>query len=223
MVNDGLFITGDGSHSIESKEFGVPYHSRHGAVQETLHVFIKAALHLQAEKKQALSILDIGFGTGLNALATLIESQKLALDIDYTAVEAFPLPFAVVKQLNYIEQLQQPKLADSYFEMHSLSWGQKHQISSQFSLTKLNQRFESLQFNEAFDIIYYDAFAPNAQPELWDEPIMKRMYNALKEDGVLTTYCAKGAFKRTLKKIGFQVEAIPGPPGKREMTRAWKR
>ena len=223
MLQNGLFITGDGSHSIESKQFGVPYHSRNGAVQETFHVFINAALHPQSEEKQTLSILDIGFGTGLNALATLIESQKLALIIDYTAVEAFPLPLAVVEQLNYIDQLQLPDLADSFIEMHSSSWGQKHQISNQFGLTKLKQRFESLQFNEAFDIIYYDAFAPNAQPELWDEPIMKNMYNALKANGVLTTYCAKGAFKRTLKKIGFQVEAIPGPPGKREMTRAWKR
>jgi tRNA U34 5-methylaminomethyl-2-thiouridine-forming methyltransferase MnmC len=223
MVQDGLFITGDGSHSIESKQFGVPYHSRNGAVQETFHVFIKAALHPQSKNKQALSILDIGFGTGLNALATLTESQKLALLIDYTAVEAFPLPISVVEQLNYIEQLQIPALAGSFMEMHHSPWEQTHQITSQFSLTKLKQRFESLQFTEIFDIIYYDAFAPNAQPELWEESMMNNMHIALKKNGVLTTYCAKGAFKRTLKKIGFQVEAMPGPPGKREMTRAWKR
>ena len=223
MEHDGLIITDDGSHSIQSEQFGVSYHSRHGAVQETLHVFINAALKPLAVKKQSLSILDIGFGTGLNAFASLIESQKLSIYINYTAVEAFPLTFSVIEQLNYASQMGVPELQNTFFQMHQQAWNQPEQLSDQFKLTKLLQKFETLDFHNAFDIVFYDAFAPNAQPELWDTPMMERMFQSLKMGGVLTTYCAKGAFKRTLKAVGFIVEAIPGPPGKREMTRAWKR
>ncbi len=223
MEHDGLIITDDGSHSIQSEQFGVSYHSRHGAVQETLHVFINAALKPLAVKKQSLSILDIGFGTGLNAFASLIESQKHSIYINYTAVEAFPLTFSVIEQLNYASQMGVPELQNTFFQMHQQAWNQPEQLSDQFKLTKLLQKFETLDFHNAFDIVFYDAFAPNAQPELWDTPMMERMFQSLKMGGVLTTYCAKGAFKRTLKAVGFIVEAIPGPPGKREMTRAWKR
>ena len=215
-----IFVTADGSHSMFSKEHGVSYHSKHGAIQETQHVFIDAAYHFKSSHQNQLSILEIGFGTGLNAFMTWLESEKNNHQIQYTAIEAFPISMEEATNLNYAESLQQD--TSKFLKLHQSPWGETISLNHNFSFTKNKIKFEELEFRDQFDIIYFDAFAPNAQPELWEISILQKMFDALKKDGVLTTYCAKGVVKRTLKSVGFIIEAIPGPPGKREMTRAIK-
>lgn len=222
MVDDKVFITDDGSHSMFSEKHGVSYHSKYGAIQETEHVFINAAFrHQLSSSPSSLTILDIGFGTGLNAYMTLLEANQHQVKVNYTGIEAYPISMETVQTLNYAEFLQQ----DNYIfrKLHQVTWNEVHTLSAFFGFIKNKKRFEDLNFENQFDIIYFDAFAPNAQPELWEEVILQKMFDALKVNGVLTTYCAKGIVKRTLKKVGFTIEAIPGPPGKREMTRAIKK
>lgn len=220
MLKPGVFITEDGSHSIFSEQFGFSYHSRFGAVQETQHVFIDAALRFKAAVQQEIAILDIGFGTGLNAYMTFLESRRRNLSIDYTAVEAFPITMEQAQALNYSEMLQAEEDQATFLESHQAPWNASIQLSDFFALHKRQQKFQALSFEQSFDIIYFDAFAPTAQPELWNDAMMAAMFRALKPNGILTTYCAKGSVKRSMKKAGFMVEGLKGPPGKREMTRA---
>jgi len=217
-----IFKTSDGSHSIQSEKYGVSYHSRYGAVQETQHVFIDAGLRLKAVVQSDISVLEIGFGTGLNAFMTLLEAEKRNLTIRYTTLEAYPLEAAIYHQLNFPEVLQAQAFENAFRKMHEGPWQEPLQLSDHFVFQKIRSRVEELVFEPAFDLIYYDAFAPNAQPEIWEEAVLEKMYQALLPGGVLTTYCAKGSVKRSLRSIGFRVEAIDGPPGKREMTRAFK-
>mgnify|MGYP002793923942 CR=1 FL=1 len=223
MSEQRIFETQDGSHSIFSEEFGVSYHSKYGAVQETQHVFIDAALRFKAVLKKEISILEIGFGTGLNALMTYLEARKRNLNLTYTTVEAYPISLAQAKALNYNEVLKVKEQEAAIFEqLHSISWNETTVVNENFTFKKCKLLFEELHFDTQFDIIYFDAFAPNAQPKLWELPLMQKMYNALLPEGILTTYCAKGEVKRTMKAVGFEVERLKGPPGKREMTRAIK-
>jgi len=218
-----IFETQDGSHSVFSTEFGVPYHSKYGAIQETRHVFIDAALRFKAVVKKEIGILEIGFGTGLNAYITYLEAHKRNLNIDYITYEAFPLSVEQTAALNYPALLQVSAAeADFFHTMHQVPWNQKVQVDENFSLTKIQQQFQEIDYKEQFDIVYFDAFAPNAQPELWEHGLLEKMFFALRPNGILVTYCAKGSVKRTLKSLGFEIEALPGPPGKREMTRALK-
>lgn len=217
-----LFETQDGSHSIFSEKYGVSYHSKYGAIQETQHVFINAGLRLKAVEQSNISILEIGFGTGLNAFMTYLESEKRGLTIDYTGVEAYPITPEIASDLNYATQVQQPESQAILNKIHEVEWESSHFLNEHFKLTKVKKMFQELNYHNQFDIIYFDAFAPTSQPELWEIPLLTSMYNALKTNGIFVTYCAKGQFKRDLKAVGFTVEAIPGPPGKREMTRALK-
>ncbi len=216
MKNSGIFETGDGSHSILSEKFGVTYHSKHGAIQETQHVFIKHGLKSKLGTSHSISILEIGFGTGLNALMTLLEIKDLSIQVDYHTYEAYPISMETAKQLNY------PKLlgidSKKFLIMHEIDFEKEHLISNNFHFTKYKKSFDTIGFVNQFDIIYFDAYGPGQQPELWDKPLMEKMFLALKKDGILTTYCAQGAFKRNLKAVGFTVQTVPGPPGKREMT-----
>ena len=221
-MSNQLFQTADGSHSILSEQFGVSYHSKHGAIQETQHVFINAALRFKALLQQELSILDIGFGTGLNAYMTLIEATNRNLSVDYTGYEAFPISIQQAKNLNYPALLKMSDTSYPFLMLHECDWGQRISINNHFSFQKCLQTFDQIVYQNKFDIVYFDAFAPNAQPDLWKQPLLEKMYQALKPDGVFVTYCAKGEVKRTLKAVGFQVERLKGPPGKREMTRAIK-
>ena len=217
-----LFETADGSHSILSEQFGVSYHSKHGAIQETQHVFINAALRYKALLQQELSVLDIGFGTGLNAYMTLIEATQRNLSVDYTGYEAFPISIEQAKNLNYPALLNTSDTIYPFQLLHESDWEQRIAINNHFSFQKCLQTFDQITDQNRFDMVYFDAFAPNAQPDLWKQPLLEKMYQALKPEGVFVTYCAKGEVKRTLKAVGFQVERLKGPPGKREMTRAIK-
>jgi len=215
--------TADGSATIYIEELNEHYHSKHGAIQEALHVYIKSGLFffVQNNEAQKVNILEIGFGTGLNTLLTLMEVEHLKIDVNYIGVEAFPVDQEVLTQLNYSEISGQKD--NPFFDfIHRSQWEDTTQISKYFQLTKRCQKFEDITDIHTFDLIYYDAFGPRVQPELWGETMFSKMYKALKANGTLVTYSAKGSVRRSLQSVGFSVEKIPGPPGKREMLRAVK-
>ncbi|MDG1477518.1 MAG: tRNA (5-methylaminomethyl-2-thiouridine)(34)-methyltransferase MnmD [Vicingaceae bacterium] len=221
MDKKELKITADGSHTLFIPELDETYHSTHGAIQEAKHVFINAGL--KCCNLETLSVLEIGFGTGLNAFLTFLESQKDRRKLSYTSLEAFPLELDLIKELNYTKQLSLDAQDEQLFnKIHEIEWGNYHEISSRFKLKKLSEKLENFNPIEKYDLIYFDAFGPRVQPEMWTIPIFEKMYNCLNTNGVLVTYCAKGTVKRGLKEVGFNVESLPGPPGKREMTRAQK-
>lgn len=222
MTTDSIFETQDGSHSIFSQKYGVSYHSKYGAIQETQHVFIDAGLYYKAQEVKSIDLLEIGFGTGLNAFMTLLEASKNNLQVHYQTVEAFPISFEKAQQLNFSEQLNAPSFQEQFLNMHRMDWGVWQSLSEYFNFKKILNSFEEIDFENAFDLIYFDAFSPSAQEELWEIPLLTKMHKALKKDGVWVSYCAKGSVKRNLKAIGFEVEALKGPPGKREMTRCVK-
>lgn len=214
-----LIVTDDGSHSIFSERYGVTYHSKYGAISESAHVFIDAGLRYKAAVQRDIAILEIGFGTGLNAFMTWLESERRNLHIRYASVEAYPLTQKEAAVFNYAMQLRVPDRHADFLRLHRATWETDHELSESFTFKKHRARLEDFIPDAGFDLIYFDAFAPQAQPELWTETIFARLYAALNPDGVLVTYCAKGDVKRTLKKVGFEVERLQGPPGKREMTR----
>lgn len=224
MSKGTIFETQDGSHSIYSQDHGVSYHSKYGAIQESQHVFIGAGLRHLAIGRSSVAILELGFGTGLNAYLSLLEAVARKLEIYYEAVEAFPISVEEASLLNYPSRVAAPAaLSGQFMELHSLPWDEEHSLNPYYTLKKVRSTFEDYLPPPRFDVIFFDAFAPNAQPELWEETMFGKMYEALAPDGVLVTYCAKGVVKRRLRAVGFEVEALPGPPGKREMTRGVKR
>ena len=215
-----IIETGDGSKTIFVPELGEQYHSIHGALVEAQHVFLKNGLH--AIDKQQISILEMGFGTGLNAFLTFLENISLGKNIRYTALEAFPVESDLLNQLDYVKTIGAEKRKGVFEQMHDCGWGVEEQVSDQFCLHKIVAKLQEVEFENSFDLIYFDAFSPGVQPELWSEEIFGKLYAKMNKGGVLVTYCAKGSVKRALKAVGFQVESLEGPPGKREMTRAKK-
>jgi tRNA U34 5-methylaminomethyl-2-thiouridine-forming methyltransferase MnmC len=220
-----IITTEDGSHTLFAEQFNEIYHSRHGAIQESQHVFIKTGLDyvLEQNKTNTASILEIGFGTGLNALLTMLQAEKRNLKINYTTIELYPVDIATIKELNYTQQLGYEYCYGPYHSMHLVRWNEAHDVTPHFNFKKINASVIEHRFEpESFDLIYFDAFAPDNQPEMWSVDVFKAMYRALKTGGILVTYCSKGVVQRTMKEAGFAVEKTPGPPGKREMLRAIK-
>lgn len=215
-----IIQTSDGSTTIHLPDWDENYHSKHGAIQEAQHVFIKNGLSLFEGK--AISIMEIGFGTGLNAFITFLEAQKLNQTVDYVGVEAYPLDKEEVLAMNYIQALHAQSNSHVFENMHACCWEEKKQFGATFQLTKRKQFFEDIDDIERFDLIYFDAFGYRVQPELWSTEIFKKMYTALKPNGILVTYAARGVVKRSMITVGFTVEKLNGPPGKREMFRAKK-
>lgn len=215
-----IIKTLDGSTTIHLKEWDECYHSKHGAIQEAKHVFIKNGLSLFGDKP--VSILEIGFGTGLNAFITFLESNQKQQKIDYVGVEAYPVDASEVLEMNYVTELGALEFDNIFEKMHKCEWNSKTEISTSFSLTKRKQFFDEIDDYEIFDLIYFDAFGYRVQPELWSTEIFQKMYNSLKPNGVLVTYAARGVVKRSMISVGFTVEKLAGPPGKREMFRATK-
>jgi tRNA U34 5-methylaminomethyl-2-thiouridine-forming methyltransferase MnmC len=222
MPNVEVLETRDGSHTLFSKDFGYTYHSKFGALQESNHVFIEAGLKFKSVLKKRIQLLEIGFGTGLNAYLTALEAYRKDLIVHYTGYEAYPVAPDVLSHLNYEQVLVNDELSNIFHAIHAATWGQKVKLNPHFYLEKIEDLFENIAVLNQYDLIYYDAFAPDAQPHLWNETMMRKMYDCLKKDGILVTYCSKGDVKRALKAVGFTIEKIPGPPGKREMTRAFK-
>jgi tRNA U34 5-methylaminomethyl-2-thiouridine-forming methyltransferase MnmC len=215
-----IIRTSDGSTTIYLSDWDEHYHSKHGAIQEAKHVFIKNGFSLF--KGKSIAIMEIGFGTGLNAFITFLEAQKSNQVIDYVGVEAYPVSAAELSAMNYISELDAEAESAVFDKMHAADWEEKISITDTFSLTKRKQLFESIDAIEQFDLIYFDAFGYRVQPELWSTAIFQKMYNALKPNGILVTYAARGVVKRSMIEVGFTVEKLEGPPGKREMFRATK-
>jgi tRNA U34 5-methylaminomethyl-2-thiouridine-forming methyltransferase MnmC len=215
-----IVITNDGSVTIYLPEMDENYHSRYGAIQEAYHVFIKNGLALT--EGRPISILEIGFGTGLNCFITYLEALKTGQEIEYTGVEAYPVLPEETAQLNYVSQLGADDKQDIFNTMHSTPWGVKKQLGENFTLTKRQQLFQDIDDKNRYDLIYFDAFGYPTQPELWSEEIFAIMYGALKTEGILVTYACRTVIKKAMISAGFTVKKVPGPPGKREMLIAFK-
>lgn len=217
-----IIITADGSHSLFIPSMDENYHSVHGAIGESMHVFINAGL--KKCKQQHIRILEVGFGTGLNALLTLIETLGSNISIHYTGIEKYPLIKEEYSDLNYPDILGKEK-KDSFLKMHGCEWEKDIEIRENFILRKIKADLTHYEFNEEslFDLVYFDAFAPNKQPDLWNTDIYRKIYNNCSDEAILVTYCAKGIVRRELVSAGFSAERLPGPPGKFEMLRAIKR
>lgn len=215
-----IITTNDGSSSIYVPEINEHYHSIHGAIQEAKHVFIKNGLFLFSNTE--VFILEIGFGTGLNCFITFLEAEKKQLKIKYEAVEAFPVSAEELKLLNYVTQLNAIENELTFNEMHEKPWETEIMLSNNFMLIKRELFFNDIEHLNKFDLIYFDAFGAQVQPELWTEAVFAKMFKALKENGYLVTYSAKVSVRRALIACGFRVEKLQGPPGKREMLRAQK-
>lgn len=213
-----FIITADGSATIKIPQWNVTYHSIHGAIQESKHVFIEAGLNyfLKNSTKPLLNIFEMGLGTGLNVFLTAIEAEKLKKKIHYTAIESFPLSAEEANTLNYASALHHE---DWFQKIHECKWNEGVTINDFLTLKKENKNLLDYFNCQAFDIIYYDAFAPSAQPELWTKEISQKLFAMLQPGGVLVTYCSKGDVRRAMMAAGFEVEKLPGPPGKREMLR----
>ncbi|TDN87226.1 tRNA U34 5-methylaminomethyl-2-thiouridine-forming methyltransferase MnmC [Salegentibacter sp. 24] len=220
-----IIRTGDGSVTIHLSQWDEQYHSKHGAIAEARHVFIKMGLEYWVgwNKEKELSILEIGFGTGLNALITFLEAKKLELNINYTGVEAYPVSENEIQELNYAQMLSPGNQITFFQKMHNSPWDVPVAISKNFQLEKQQKRFEEIQDVNAYDLVFFDAFGARVQPELWTEEIFAKMFVAMKPNSVLVTYSAKGSVRRAMQTAGFIVERLPGPPGKREMLRALKK
>jgi tRNA U34 5-methylaminomethyl-2-thiouridine-forming methyltransferase MnmC len=216
-----IIKTLDGSTTIHLLDWDECYHSKHGAIQEAYHVFIKNGLSLVEEKN--ISVLEIGFGTGLNTFITLLEAQKKDLNINYTGVEAYPLAKEEALEMNYLQELKAEEFESDYQKMHDCCWEEKHIFNSNFSLTKRKQFFQDINDKDAFDLIYFDAFGYRVQPELWSTEIFRNMFESLKDNGILVTYAARGVVKRSMQEVGFTVKKVAGPPGKREMMIGFKK
>ena len=220
-----LITTGDGSHSLLNTDLNETYHSTHGAVRESLHVFIKNGLDFFIEQNtpDEINILEVGFGTGLNALLTARQIQDSKIKVYYTSLEAFPISIEIADQLSYSNDVVFPHSKQLFMSLHESGWIEPVSILANFTLEKkiITLQESSFRPNE-FDLVYFDAFAPNKQPEMWEVGILEKVVQAMKPKGVFVTYCAKGQLKRDLKSFGMIIETLSGPPGKREMVRALK-
>ena len=217
-----IFITQDGSTSIHLPEIDEQYHSKHGAIQEAYHVFIKSGLDL-FKNNTKITVLEIGFGTALNCFITYLESIKRNLTIDYVGVEAYPVTKEEVTLLNFVKELNAENQQAIFSKLHQSIWEEKVPINDNFTLTKLQKDFKEITDKDKYNLIYFDAFGARVQPELWTENIFRLMYDALQKNGILVTYSAKGSVRRAMQAVGFTVERLEGPKGKREMLRAVKK
>ncbi|MEN8929202.1 MAG: tRNA (5-methylaminomethyl-2-thiouridine)(34)-methyltransferase MnmD [Flavobacteriales bacterium] len=215
MSNITIKNTADGSHTLYNNEIDETYHSTHGAIQEANHVFIQNGISLVDKDK--ISVLEVGFGTGLNAILTHDYAKISAKTVEYLGLESYPLGNKIISQLNYKSEIENFDL-NAFTRMHEIPWDESKEIDSFFYLNKMHQTLQDFTPEKEFDVIYYDAFGPRAQAEMWEKNLFKKLYETLSIQGILVTYCAMGQFKRDLKAVGFQVECVPGPPGKREMT-----
>ncbi len=220
-----LIVTGDGSHTLVDHGLAETYHSRQGALNESLHVYIEAGL-LAAPPRSHLDVLEIGLGTGLNALLTArAVAGAPGMRVSMTSFEPNPVPIELAARLNYPRFLPDyPEAAEILAGIHRAPWNEPVELADRFTLRKLALRFERAPpAPGSCDLIYFDAFAPNKQPGVWAPAMLAKLRKTLRDDGALTTYCAQGQFKRNLIKAGFRVEVLPGPRGRREMTRAYAR
>ncbi len=218
-----IVTTADGSHTLGLTGTSEHYHSTHGAIQESRHVFIDKGLLALDRETDPVNILEVGMGTGLNVLLTVEQVLQSKKNIQYLALEPFPLADEEVSLLNYPGFLKDPTLEKAFQEMHNCKECENTQLVNGFSFTRLMQSVQSAVLPaDAFHLVYFDAFGPDVQPEMWEKSVFEKIFPSMKKGGMLLTYCAKGLVKRNLKAAGFVVQGLPGPPGKREISRAIK-
>ena len=220
-ISNKIIITNDGSPTLMSGRFGETYHSTHGAIQESEHVFLKSGLqHWLVNGNNRLRIFEMGLGSGLNVWLTCAASSEKGLYIDYHSVELYPLDYSVIEA--YSKELKIEK-DDIFWRIHKAEWdGDLKSISSNFGLAKYQVSLLEFEFPAEIDLVFYDAFAPSVQPELWTAEVFQKIFNSMNNGAILVTYCCKGDVRRAMISVGFEVERIAGPPGKREMIRATK-
>ena len=213
-------ITGDGSPTLYNPQLDETYHSMHGAVGESRHVFIENGLEYYSKQHDpgVVKVLEVGFGTALNALLSWEFARSTPIKVDYTTLEPYPLDSAIIHELFAL--LPETVNAKDFKYLHALPWEQTHRLCKHFAFCKLPLKVQDLQQRAFFDVVYYDAFAPNKQPDIWKPQVLARVLEGMKPGSVLVSYCAQGQFKRDLAALGFQVQTLEGPPGKKEMTRA---
>ncbi|MDD4778145.1 MAG: tRNA (5-methylaminomethyl-2-thiouridine)(34)-methyltransferase MnmD [Fermentimonas sp.] len=221
-----IITTVDGSHTIFVPELNEHYHSTNGAIQESNHVFIEKGfryyLRKQKQPQQEINILEIGFGTGLNVFLTLLESEKWPVNVFYNSIELYPITIEEAQKLNYSELVDNQVNISLFLELHTTPWEKAVDITPSFTLLKQKFDFskpDEFKSDRLFNLIYFDAFAPEKQPDMWTQEIFNKIYSLSDKDAVFTTYCAKGVVRRMLQTAGFKMERLPGPPGKREILR----
>jgi|SRR5579871_252525 len=217
-----IFLTEDGSHSVAFPGTNVSYHSKFGAINESMHVFIGSGLRSLPDELTEISVFEMGFGTGLNVLLSLIDIMNNNKNIYYETIEKFPLEKEMISSLNYCNQLNRNDLQSTFEKLHSVNWNEEITIHPKFNFRKINIGIEEYSSEKKFDVIYYDAFDPIFQPELWTQTIFEKLFHLLKPKGILVTYSSKGNVRRALSVAGFAVQKLAGPKGKREITRAVK-
>ncbi len=224
MKKRQFLITADGSHTLYIPELDETYHSIHGAIQESMFVYIEQGLNYFAEKEisEKIRIFEVGFGTGLNALLSAIYAEKHHVFLQYECLETSPLGDKEIKKLNYPAIIGGLFSKELFQNIHDSPWSEWVEICTYFQFQKIKARIQDYGVSEIFDICFFDAFAPSKQPEMWSLEVLEKVFSLLNYNGVLVTYCAKGQLKRDLKSIGFKVETLPGPPGKMQMVRAIK-
>ena len=218
-----LIITEDGSHTLFNAKLGDIYHSKFGAISESEHIFINAGLVRLTSTHKSICILEVGFGTGLNALLTCLRAQNNKTQISYHAIEPFPLSEKIYSKLNYAGLITETGVHHILMELHGSEENRETAITQYFSLLKLNTTIGDFQPDDlVYDLVYFDAFSPDVQPQLWTTPTFKKIFKAMKPGGILVTYSSRGMVKKCLTEAGFQIEKLPGPKGKREFIRAIK-
>lgn len=218
-----LQTTADGSHTLFVPDLNEHYHSTHGALQESELVFIHNGLHHLPECIKEINVLEVGFGTGLNALLTVLEAKKQRRKINFVAIEPEPVAEDILEKLNYASVIDSTEAAGYYKKIHEAGWVYPVFLSDYFILSKIQARLQDITLrDEQFHLVYFDAFGPEVQPELWTEQIFAQLFKCMKPNGIIVTYSCKGTVKRALKAAGFTIEKLPGPTGKREVLRAIK-
>lgn len=214
-----IIETNDGSHTLFSKQFNEIYHSRHGAVAESQHIFIEAGLNCLHKKE--IKVFELGFGTGLNALLAWIYAETKGIKIGYDSIELYPVPMELISKVNYAELLGD---RDKFLRLHECAWDEISELSPHFSLVKFHESMLEMPYPySCMDIVFFDAFSPEKQPEMWTTEVFQKMYDILVPGGILVTYCSKSYVRRNMQEVGFEIAKIPGPHGKRDMVRATKK
>lgn len=219
-----LLPTADGSLTIQLEGKDTTYHSRHGAIGESMHVYIQSGLQyvLDTASRTEISIFEMGFGTGLNTLLTFIETTHRGTIVSYDAIDVQPIPGSIISELNYTDLLERRDLDSLFRNLHATSWNEPVHLSPQFRFRKRLSDVHLILPDDKYDLIYYDAFSPRDVPEQWTVPVFEKMHSMLNEKGVLVTYCSKSIVRRAMQAAGFEVHKLPGPYGKREIVRAIK-
>jgi len=223
MYKKRIITSDDGSHTIELIGQNEQYHSTHGAIQESNHVYIKHGLEIIAQNESEINILEIGMGTGLNVLLTWLFALEHGLKIKYLAIEAYPIEEHLWGKLNYPFFIKNDKATDTFNKIHSSKWGIEEKLDKNFYFMKREELIQdSFLPKNVFNVVYYDAFNPDLEPDLWTKKVFEKVFLSMKNQSVLSTYSTKGVIKRALKSCGFKIEKKPGPPGKREILNAFK-